>query len=145
MTTGCTISYSTTSVDLNSIGGAIGTSISFRFSNPVIYVDTVDDTSIVAQLGYNTQAINIGLLRSSFTFNFTLRDGPGTYNFNTPGSTNFEKLTYIARQHNPKTLTINGSVYMCHIDSLDVSWDAGKKDIGRASMTVTLTSNLGMA
>jgi hypothetical protein len=97
------------------------------------------------KIGENTIGINIGFVSNVFDLAFMLRDGPGTFNFSTP-STNYEKLMYMAAYvKNVKTLTLNGTAFTGHIESINVPWKAGLKDLSTScSIRFKLTKDVTM-
>ena len=144
MTTACTLSDGKTPNPVYVEFKDLNVTISHSFNNPVLTVDTpVDAKSSV--LGSNTMAINIGFTRNDINLSFTLKDGPGTYNFGTP-STNYEKIMYLANYvKNAKTLTLGTQKFYCHITAVNIPWVAGMKNLTtQGNISLILTANLVM-
>ena len=142
MTAAFTISDGTYTVDLNSDTCA-GLTLNHRFTNPELTLSTPIDISQV--LGDNVIAVNLGMVDNSFDMTFQLMDGFGTFNFQTP-TTNYEKLVYLANYNkNVKTLTLGSSSFNCQIESINIPFVAGQKDLViNGTMTVRLTANVAM-
>ena len=114
-------------VDFNSTTKATNVTVSHRFSNPLMIIDT--PITATQTLGENSIAINIGFVTNAFDLTFDLYDGPGTFSFKSP-STDYEKLVYFANyDKSTKTLTLNGQAFVGQIENLRVSWDPGKKNV----------------
>jgi hypothetical protein len=139
MTSGVTLSFGTVTVDLNS-STCRDVTVTHRFSNPVITLSTPYTAGTA--IGQNEKIVNIGFTTDAFDLSFTLLDGPASFDFITPGSTNYEKLVYIAHMGmtNKTTLTVNGTAFSGAIENLNVPWQAGKKDLAQNG---TLTFHLG--
>ena len=120
---------------------SLAVNINHTFTNPIITVDT--PASDGSQIGTNTIAINIGFISNNINLSFTLTDGPGTFNF-TSGTTNYEKILRMAADPNPKTLNLNGTAFTGQITSVNMNWDAGKKNIGTGSLSLTTSANITM-
>lgn len=140
MTYTVSISYGSYAVDLTNNN----VEISHRFTNP--FVPFSLPQSVGQTLGQNTKVINIGLIVDQFDFTFTLKDGPGTYNFGTP-LTKYETLIYLAAFiPSPKVLTLGSNTFYCQIESINVSWAPGKKNVAENCMvTVQLCDNISMS
>jgi hypothetical protein len=151
MTAACTISgtngATTRTVDfiqsLSATATAIIHSINLRHSNPLIAIDTPSQSG--NEMGENSVVINIGFVKNAFDLTFELRDGVG--NFSTLGTTNYEKLIFLATiVTDPKTLTLNGTSFPCQIENLNLPYDAGSGNlILRGSMSVTLCKDIKMS
>jgi len=104
----------------------LGVSVTHRFNNPVIWVPTpiMDSTEII---GKNVKGVNIGFLADVYTISFTLTDGYGT-DYST-GTKNYEKIVRMARKKNPKVLIIDGYTIYVHLESFNVSFAGGDKDL----------------
>ena len=149
MTAGCTLSDGTRTVDFVQSFSATSTanivSIVTRLSNPT----TTLSTPAVAgdSVGSNTIVVNLKMTRISFDLYFQFKDGVGTFDGVTPGSTNYEKLLYMANfVGNPKTLTLNGTAFKVQIDSMNIPYDAGKGNLilnGSISMTTCADISMG--
>jgi hypothetical protein len=145
MTAAFTISDGTYTVNLNdaTTGGCGGLTLNHRFSNPETTLSTPIDISQI--LGDNVIAINLGMVDNSFDMTFKLFDGYGTFNFQTP-TTNYEKLVYLANYNkNVKILTLGSSTFNCQIESINIPFVAGQKDLViNGTMTVRLAANVAM-
>ncbi len=117
------LTYGGSTIDFTTFGG---TSVVHRFNNPIIVQPTAKDTTVA---GANQVGINIGFVNEAFDVTFTFNDGLGTLDFITPGTTNYEKLVYMAYKKNVKTLIINGLRITGHIENFSVPWRAGQKDL----------------
>ena len=139
MTYSVVISYGSYAVDLtnNHVG------VSHNFTNPFITFDTPQQAEDA--LGRNTKLINIGLVVNTIDLTFTLKDGPGTYNFNTPG-TKYETLVYLAAYvKNAKILTLGSTTFYGHIENLSVAWMPGKKNLAEnCTLTFHMSDNIAM-
>jgi hypothetical protein len=145
MTSAVVISYSGTSVDFNS-AVANHIMVTHRLSNPIIFIPTPAATGAV--LGTNNIAMNLGFFDNAFDLSFQLHDGPGTFNFTSP-TTAYEKLVFMAADptvgKQPKTLTLNGTAFTGHIESLRVPFQPGQKDLViMGTLSFRLTANLPM-
>jgi hypothetical protein len=139
MTSGVTLSISGVSVDFNS-ATVRNMRVTDRFSNPFLNFPTPIQVS--QKIGENTVLVNIGFMRQSFDLSFVLLDGPGTFDFSSPGSTNYEKIKYMAgKKTDPKTLTLNGTTFTGQIESVNIPWEPGKKDL---STNGTIIFTVGM-
>jgi len=143
MTAGAVLAYSTISVDFAS-ATCNNLKVTDRFSNPIFALSTPLGTT--QTIGENTIPVNLGMVNNSFDLSFMLHDGPGTFDFKTPGSTNYEKIKYLANYvKNAKTLTLYGTVFYGQIESVNVPWEAGKKDLViMAHLTFHCTANIAM-
>ena len=142
MTSAVILSYGGTSVDFSNLN--VG--VTHRYNNPIIFLPTPAAAGGV--LGSNMIAINIGFFNNSFDLSFQLTDGPGTFNFSSP-STNYEKIMYLATDSSvgkqPKTLTLNGTGFIGHIENVNIPFKAGQKDLVIVgSFSFRLTKNLPM-
>jgi hypothetical protein len=137
-----TITYSGTTVDLNS-STCNNLKIGVRFVNPIFSLST--PLAVGSAIGANVFPINLGMVGNSFDLSFMLHDGPGTFNF-ASGTTNFEKLEYLANYvKNAKILTLNGTAFYGQIESINIPWEAGKKDLSiLGSLTFHCTANIAM-
>ena len=110
----------------------------FRLNNPFIVLPT--PVQITDDFGKNSKIINIGFLKTAYDCTFMIHDGPGTFDFQTPGTTTFEKLVYMAYYvKDPKTLTLNGTAFAGQIENLVVPWKAGQAGLSRnASFSFTI-------
>ena len=150
MTATCTITdpVSGKSVDfvqsLVPTATAILHTINFRHSNPIITLATPAEQGTA--LGQNTVAINIGFVKDQFDLSFELKDGPGSFNATGTGTTNLEKLLFLAYAvPSPKTLSLNGSTFYGQIESMNIPWEAGKGNfIPNCTLTLTLCMNISM-
>ena len=135
MTSGVTLSDGTNTVDFNTSGTkACNVTVSHRFSNPLLIIDT--PITATQTIGENSIAINIGFVTNAFDLTFDLYDGPGTFSFISP-STDYEKLIHLANYvKSTKTLTLNGEAFLGQIENLRVSWEPGKKSV---SLGCTMT------
>lgn len=149
MTAGCTLSDGTRTIDFVqsflATSTANITSIVTRLTNPI---DLISTPAVVGQpIGNNTVIINLKRTRITFDLYFQLKDGVGTFDGVTPGSTNYEKLLYMANfVGNPKTLTLNGTAFKVQIDSMNIPYDAGKGNLilnGSISMTTCADISMG--
>ncbi|CAK0771229.1 hypothetical protein CCP3SC15_420014 [Gammaproteobacteria bacterium] len=143
MSSGVVLSYGAHSVDFNSPTGACNVTVSYRFSNPLLTIDTPIQSSL--PLGDNSISINIGFVTNAIDFSFDLRDGPGSFNFISP-TTNFERIVYLANYvKNAKTLTLNGTAFKGQIENLRIEWAPGKKDLAEGcTMSFRLTKDIVM-
>jgi hypothetical protein len=143
MSAGVTISYGGTSVDFNS-ATCNNVKVGYRSTNPIIAIST--PISSPAVIGSNTIPINLGMVNNSFDLSFMLMDGPGSFNFTTPGSTNFEKLGYLQNYvRNAKILTLNGTSFYGQLESLNVPWEGGKSNLSvLGTLTFHCTANIAM-
>ncbi len=118
--------------------------ISHSFNNPAL-IDVATPLAAGETLGSNTIGINIGFVQNNINLSFYLTDGPGTYNFISP-TTNYEKLVYMANYvHNAKTLTLGSSVFHCHITSMSINCEPGKKDLStNGNITLMLSKDIAM-
>jgi len=145
MTSGVTIAGAivggtTYTVDFNSTTKATNVTVSHRFSNPLLIIDT--PITATQTIGENSIAINIGFVTNAFDLTFDLYDGPGTFSFSSP-STDYEKLIHLANYVKPtKTLTLNEQPFTGQIENLRVSWEPGKKNV---AMGCTLTFHATLA
>jgi hypothetical protein len=144
MTSGVTLSDGTNTVDFNTAGTkACNVTVSHRFSNPLLIVDT----PIIATqtIGENAVPINIGFVTNAYDISFDLYDGPGTFNFKSP-STDYEKIMYMANyKKNVKTLTLNGTAFQGMIENVRIDWVAGKKNLSEGcTLTFHLTKDVPM-
>jgi hypothetical protein len=139
MTIGCVLSNGTYSIDFKSLNPTI----THIFSNPLITIDTPISTTMA--IGENTIGINIGFVTNDINLSFTLKDGPGTFNFSTP-TTNYEKIINMAvYTKDAKSLTLNGTALKVHITSVNIPWVAGMKDLStNGSMTLKLVKDVKM-
>jgi len=128
MTSGVTLGDGTNTVDFNTSGTkACNVTVSHRFSNPLLIIDT--PITATQTIGENSIAINIGFVTNAFDLTFDLYDGPGTFSFKSP-STDYEKLIYMANYpKGTKTLTLNGQAFVGQIENLRVSWEPGRKKV----------------
>jgi hypothetical protein len=108
--------------------------VTTRGSNPIIKLPTPITTTDTA--GENVIIINIGFINISYDLSFQLTDGPGSFNFETMSgsSTNFEKIMYLfggpgSESKDPKILTLNGSDKHGQIESVNIPWKAGMKNL----------------
>ena len=99
--------------------------VTHRFSNPFITLDT--PAAATTTIGDNSVVINVGFVSNELDLDFMLHDGPGTFDGVTPGTTNYEKILYMANLvKNPKTLTLNGTAFKGHIINHNFPWQSGK-------------------
>jgi hypothetical protein len=122
----------------------LGATVKYKFTNPFFTFATPQAAEELT--GKNTYCINLGLVSNVFNIEFTLKDGPGTYNFKTPGGTNFEKISYLANYvKNPKYLTLYGTQFTGHIDAVDIQWVEGHKNIAtNCIVSFILTADINM-
>jgi hypothetical protein len=144
MTNQVLLAIGSTSVDLTQLNPYVA----HRFSNPIIFLPTPAATG--GTLGQNNIAMNLGFFDNSFDLTFILTDGPGSFNFTTPGSTKYEKLIYMAADptngKNPKTLTLNGTPFYGHIESVTIAWKSEQGNLAlNCNVSFRVTSNLVMA
>jgi len=115
-------------VDLSNLG----VSVSHLYSNPIIYIPTpITDAVSGTTVGWNIKSINLGFVTNRYSVRFTLTDGCGILRHDGNG-TNYEKLNYMANSFSakcPKALTINGYKFGVHIESLNVTFAGGDKDL----------------
>jgi hypothetical protein len=148
MTSGVTISGAiaggtTYTVDFNTAATkACNPIVSYRFSNPLLIVDT--PIMATQTIGENSIAVNIGFVTNAFDLTFDLYDGPGTFSFITP-STDYEKLVHLANYvKGVKTLTLNGTAFCGQVENLHVGWEHGKKNFAEGcTMTFRVTKDIG--
>ena len=128
MTSGVTLGDGTRTVNFNTSGTkACNVTVSHRFSNPLLIIDT--PITATQTIGENSIAINIGFVTNAFDLTFDLYDGPGTFSFISP-STDYEKLIHMANYpKGTKTLTLNGQAFVGQIENLRVSWEPGRKKV----------------
>lgn len=143
MTASVTLSDGTNTVNFNDLATASDVNVSHRFSNPLITFDTPITTSL--KIGENTVPINIGFVVNSFDMTFTLSDGPGTFNFQTP-TTAYEKIMYMANyKKNVKTLTLNGTAFTGQVENVNITWESGKKNVAEGcTLSFHLTKDVKM-
>jgi hypothetical protein len=120
MTQQVKLALGTVEVDFSNLGVAV----THRLSNPIIVFDT-PRTDLNTS---NSVGINIGFVTEAFDLRFTLTDGLGTMDWAVP-STNYEKIFHMAYQRNPKVLTINDKTMTVHIETVNLPYEAGKKDL----------------
>lgn len=120
-------------------------------NNPLILIPTPLAATPVGgspALGANIKGINIGFVTNRYLLNFILTDGLGTLDFGGSGTTNYEKIVYITNNSstiNPKTLTINGRDFNAHIESFNISFAAGDKDLAlNCSLNCILVDDIKM-
>jgi len=143
MTSGITLAGGGTTVDFD-CATVRNATVTHRFANPVIKLPTPIKTT--DNQGTNVIIINIGFLNDSFDFSFTFTDGPGTFDWKTPGSTNYEKLQFLAHYVGIKTLTLNGTALTGHIENAMVPFRPGQKDLSiNGSFSFNLAKNIVMA
>jgi len=148
--TGVTLTYGAVSVDFSSSTARLN-KFNHRFTNALIPITTPQkDTplSLSEGVGTNTIVMNIGFITHTIDLVFTLKDGPGTFDFLSP-TTNYEKIIYMASfPRNVKTITLNGGSspksYNCQISSVNIPWDEGKKDLMSGTMSVMLCKDVVM-
>lgn len=127
MTSGVVLTGGGKTVDFNS-AVANNVNVTDRFSNPIIIIPTPITAS--QKIGENTITVNIGFVRQSYDLTFQLHDGPGSFDFSTPGSTSYEKIKYLAGKFvDLKTLTLNGTEFSGHIENVNIPWKSGMKDL----------------
>lgn len=142
MTAAVVLSYAGTSVDFTDHH----VMVTHRYNNPIIFLPT--PAAAGETLGSNMIAINIGFFNNSFDISFQLTDGPGTFNFTT-GTTNYEKIMFMATDADvgkqPKTLTLNGTAFIGHIENVNIPFRPGHKDlVVNGSFAFRLTKDLPM-
>jgi hypothetical protein len=143
MTSGVTITDGTNTVDFNTAATkACNVTVSHRFSNPILTVDTPILTT--QKLGENTLPINIGFVVNAYDLTFDLYDGPGTFNFITP-STDYEKIMYMANYvRGVKTMSMNGTTFTGMIENVNIEWKGGKMNISEGcTLTFHLAKDIG--
>lgn len=135
------------SVDLTNLG----VSVSHIYNNPLIVIPTPvgpSPSGATPQIGANIKGINIGFVTNRYSLRFTLLDGLGTLNFGGSGTTNYEKIVYMTNSRlalNPKTLTLNGIDMKGHIESFNITFAAGDKDMAlNCSLNFIATDNIEM-
>ena len=104
----------------------LGVSVTHRFNNPMIWVPTPIENS-TAIIGDNAIGVNIGFLADVYTLSFTLTDGFGI-NYST-GTKNYEKIVMMSREIAPKVLIIDGYSMHVHLESFNVTFVGGGKDL----------------
>ncbi len=115
------LSYGSTVIDFSAIGGCSCVDMG---SNPIIPLNV---TKQITTPGSATIGINIGFVSEMYYLTFTFKDGMGSLDFVTPGSTNYEKFKYMASYViSPKTLTINGATIPVQITNWNIPFEAGK-------------------
>jgi hypothetical protein len=147
MTNQVLLAIGSTSVDLTQLNPYVA----HRFSNPIIFLPTPATTG--GTLGQNNIAMNLGFFDNSFDLTFILTDGPGSFNFtpsHMPTATNYEKLIFMAADptygKNPKTLTLNGTAFYGHIESVTVAWKSEQGMLAlNCNVSFRVTANLVMA
>lgn len=132
----------------------LGVTVNHVYNNPLILVPTpvtaspAGWTSASPALGLNMKCINIGFVANRIILKFTLTDGIGSMNFGGSGATNYEKIVYISNNSsiiNPKTLTINGHDENAHVESFNISFAGGSKDLSLgATVSLILTDSIQM-
>lgn len=134
MTNQITLGYKGVVADLTNLG----VSISHMYNNPVIQIPTPlaatpgSTTVGSTTIGWNVVALNIGFVTNRYTLKFTITDGLGTLNFGGSGTTIYEKLVYMTNNQsttNPKTLMINDYPIFVHVESFNVTFAGGSKDL----------------
>jgi hypothetical protein len=101
--------------------------VSTRFNNPIIKIPTPKQTT--DKIGENTIPINLKFLSLSYDLSFQLTDGPGTFDFETPGSTNFEKIMHLSAKSNPNCLYLNGTKFTGIIEMVNIPWKPSMKNL----------------
>lgn len=132
MTSEVTIGYPYATPTVWAVLTDLGVSVSHTYSNPLILVPTpMSDIVGASGVGWNIIAINIGFVANRYAIRFTITDGIGTLKNDGTG-TIYEKLNYMANNFNTKNakaLTINGTKIGVHIESFNVTFAAGDKDL----------------
>ena len=143
MTSGVTLSDGVNTVDFNTTTKACNVTVSHRFSNPFLVIDTPITAS--QTIGDNEVAINIGFVVNAFDMTFDLYDGPGTFSFISP-STDYEKIMHMANyKKNVKTLTLNGTAFKGMIENVRIEWKGGKNKISEGcTLTFHLSADIKM-
>ena len=147
-TPSCSISDGVYTVDFHQSGSASATAIigtiTTRLTNPTFVLSTPAVKG--DPIGNNIIITNLKMTKISFDLSFTLYDGVGAFDGVTPGTTNFEKLLYLSNfVGNPKILILNGTSFIVKTDSLNIPYDAGKKDlIMNGTMSVSCCRNISM-
>ena len=143
MTSGVTISDGTNTVDFNTAcTKACNVTVSHRFSNPLLIIDT--PITATQTLGENSVPVNIGFVVNAFDLTFDLYDGPGTFNFISP-STDYEKIMYMANYiKGVKTMTMNGTQFKGMLENVNISWIGGKNKLSEGcTLTFHLAKDIG--
>ena len=132
MTSAVTIGYPYTSPTITADLSNLGVSVTHLYTNPVIVIPTpITNTVGASAIGWNIKGLNIGFLINRFSIKFTILDGMGTMNFDQP-STIYEKIQYMANRagtKGAKALTINGYKMAVQIESFNITFAAGQKDM----------------
>ena len=128
----------------------LGVSVSHLYNNPVIILPTPVTATPVGStpvIGGNTKSINIGFVTNRFSVRFTFTDGVGTaspYN----KSTNYEKLLFLSNDStaiNPKLFSINGLTMFVHIESFNITFSGGDKDLAlNCTLNLITCANIKM-
>ena len=114
-----TISNGTVTVDMNLADVCSHLRVGYRFNNPVFALSTPLGTS--QNIGDNTIPVNLKMVNNSFDLSFHIFDGPGSWDFKTPGTTTFEKIGYLANYvANAKILTLGTATYYGHIEAVNI-------------------------